>query len=164
MEKFNQIHCSPIVWNHPSSASALLCLNGANFFKQYLTTPNFTHTENMFVYVNILSMCLKPGMAICCLKTMARFKHTKTEALPDDSTQLVAMYYTMCLLTFLYEIYTRLFIHTALCWCCITLFILYCVYMYSDNVFPHILHGCFTSTETIIRVTQSQLSYPGGYW
>ena len=62
------MHCSPIVRNHPNSASILLCLNGAIFFKQYLTNPDFKHIENLFVHINMFSVCLKIGMDRCCMK------------------------------------------------------------------------------------------------
>ena len=55
---FNNIHCSPMVWNHPSSASILLCSNSANFFKQNLAIPVFKDMGNMFIYANMFSMCL----------------------------------------------------------------------------------------------------------
>ena len=75
------IHCSPVVWNHISSASVLLCLNGVKFFKQHPSLQIFKHIENMFVYMNMFPMCLKNRMAWCCLKKMVPFKHNKTVAL-----------------------------------------------------------------------------------
>ena len=48
-----KVRCSPIVWNHPSSASVLLCLHGAKYFKQHLAIPIFKYAENMFIYTNM---------------------------------------------------------------------------------------------------------------
>ena len=68
----------PIVWNRPSNVSALLCLNGAKFFKQHMSIPIIKHRENMFIFTNMLSVCLKFGVDIeIVLKNWHRINTTK---------------------------------------------------------------------------------------
>ena len=58
----------------PSSASVLLCLNDVIFiFKQDLTAPLFKHMENMFMYTNMISMCLKFRVTRYCLQKNGTF-------------------------------------------------------------------------------------------
>ena len=47
-----------IEWNHPNSASLLLCLNGANFFEQHPIIAIFKHTETRS-YIRTGFLCVQ---------------------------------------------------------------------------------------------------------
>ena len=49
------IHCPPILWNHPGSASVLLYLNSA-IFQRNQAVAIFEHIENVFIYTNTIFM------------------------------------------------------------------------------------------------------------
>ena len=73
-----------IRWRHPELCGIKLAVRPFYvfkqcqfFFKQYLATPKFKHSENMLVYMSMFSMCLKIGMARCCLKKWVPFKNNK---------------------------------------------------------------------------------------
>ena len=70
------IHCSPIVWNHPSSAPVFLCWNDANFFKQHLAILIFKHMKTMFI--NNVFFGFRCGVARYCLEKNPQ----KTDAVP----------------------------------------------------------------------------------
>ena len=74
------IHCPPILWNHPGSASVLLYLNSA-IFQRNLAVAIFEHIENVFIYTNTIFMCFNFGVAKWCLKKLAPFKDNKMDAL-----------------------------------------------------------------------------------
>ena len=63
-----------------SSASFFLCLNGVILLKT-ISSHSKKHTENMFVYMSMFSMCLEIVMARCCLKKLALLKDNKTDTL-----------------------------------------------------------------------------------
>ena len=44
------------------------------FIKQHLAIPIFKHMENMFIYTNMFSECLRFGVARYCLEKLAPFK------------------------------------------------------------------------------------------
>ena len=86
-------HCLLIVWNHPSSASVLLCLNSAIIFKQHPAIPNFKHIEIIFVYVNVFPCVWKLGWLEIVWKNWHRLKTLKRTHCWGDSTQLVSSVY-----------------------------------------------------------------------
>ena len=64
----------------PLPRNVLLCLNVANFFKQYLATPNFKHIVHMVLYMNMFSMRLKIRMTKCLKQKWHRLNTAKQTA------------------------------------------------------------------------------------
>ena len=72
----------------PNSASVLLRLNGDNCYKQNRVTPVFKHVQNIYIYTNMFSKCLKFWLAGCCWKNWHRSNTAKQTHCQGDSIHL----------------------------------------------------------------------------
>ena len=58
-----------------------LIVKAVPFYSNNTSHPIFKHNENVFIYSNILSGCLKFGVDIYCMKKLPPFKHSKVDTL-----------------------------------------------------------------------------------
>ena len=76
------VHCSQKLYVITLAVRPFVVFIWCHFFKTIsISTPNFKHTESMFVNMNMFSRCLIIGMDICCLKNLGPFKHNRADTL-----------------------------------------------------------------------------------